>query len=135
MSDTLTLAPMLPWPVIAVLAAAALALVVLSLVRGGRGTVLRAVVLAVLLVALVNPQAVREERQPQHDIAIVVVDRSASQSVGQRREQTAAALAFAWPSLRANKLAPMTPPEMRGSLAWLCALFTRIQNEISKRVG
>ena len=99
MSDTLTLAPMLPWPVIAVLAAAALALVVLSLVRGGRGTVLRAVVLAVLLVALVNPQAVREERQPQHDIAIVVVDRSASQSVGQRREQTAAALASVTRSL------------------------------------
>ncbi|MCH7865008.1 MAG: hypothetical protein IIC56_07335 [Proteobacteria bacterium] len=93
MSDTLTLAPMLPWPVIAGLSAAALGLVVLALVRGGRGTVLRAVVLAVLVVALVNPRAVHEERQPQNDIAIVVVDRSASQSVGKRREQTAAALA------------------------------------------
>ena len=93
MSDTLTLAPMLPWPVIAGLSAAALGLVVLALVRGGRGTVLRAVVLAVLVVALVNPRAVHEERQPQNDIAIVVVDRSASQSVGKRREQTAAARA------------------------------------------
>ncbi len=92
MSDTLTLGPMLPWPVIAGLSVAALALVVLALVRGGRGTVLRAVVLAVLVVALVNPQAVREEREPQHDIAIVVVDLSASQSVGQRGEQTVAAL-------------------------------------------
>ena len=43
-----------------------------------------ALVLAVLATALANPQAVREEHQPQRDVAVIAVDRSSSQLVGQR---------------------------------------------------
>ncbi len=92
MTSSLTLAPMLPLPLIAAMAAVGLALVAVGVLRGARGTLLRAVVLATLTVALANPLAVREEHQPQRDVAVVVVDRSASQLVGQRQAQTEQAL-------------------------------------------
>ena len=92
MTDSLSLAPMVPLGLIAVLAAVALALLAVAIIRGGRGWPLRSLVLAVLVAALANPQAVREERQPQRDIALIAVDRSASQGVGERRAETEAAL-------------------------------------------
>jgi hypothetical protein len=92
MTDSLSLAPMVPLGLIAVLAAVALALLAVAIIRGGQGWPLRSLVLAVLVAALANPQAVREERQPQRDIALIAVDRSASQGVGERRAETEAAL-------------------------------------------
>jgi len=92
MTGSLSLAPMAPLGLIAVLAAVGLALLGVAILRGGPGWPLRAGVLAVLVTALANPQAVREERQPQRDIAVVAVDRSASQGVGNRRAETEAAL-------------------------------------------
>ncbi len=86
-------APALPWPLIAALAAAAAVVVALALLRGAKGALLRAAFLAVLLLALANPSLVNEVRQPLEDIALVVVDESASQSVGRRPEQTAEAVA------------------------------------------
>ena len=86
-------APALPWPVIAVLAAAAAVVVALALLRGAKGALLRAAFLSVLLLALANPSLVNEVRQPLEDIALVVVDESASQGVGARPEQTAEAVA------------------------------------------
>ncbi|MFQ5765405.1 MAG: hypothetical protein ACE5GT_10780, partial [Rhodospirillales bacterium] len=99
MTDSLSMAPMLPLPAIVLLAALGLGLVVLALVRGGRGSIVRAGALAVLVLALVNPQAVREEHEPQRDVAIIAVDRSASQAVGERRAQAATALASVTKSL------------------------------------
>ena len=92
MTDSLSLAPMAPLGLIAVLAAVALALLAVAIIRGGQGWPLRSLVLAVLVAALANPQAVREERQPQRDIALIAVDHSASQGVGERRAETEAAL-------------------------------------------
>jgi hypothetical protein len=92
MTDSLSLAPMVPLGLIAVLAAVALAFLAVAIIRGGQGWPLRSLVLAVLVAALANPQAVREERQPQRDIALIAVDRSASQGVGERRAETEAAL-------------------------------------------
>ena len=86
-------APALPWPVIAALAVAAAVVVALALLRGAKGSLLRAAFLTVLLLALANPSLVNEVRQPLEDIALVVVDESASQGVGQRPEQTAEAVA------------------------------------------
>src|SRR5690606_14831946 len=55
--------------------------------------VLRALVLAALLLALANPSLVEEQRRPQQDVAVVVVDESASQqSIGDRSARTAAAV-------------------------------------------
>ena len=92
MTSSLSLAPLVPLELIAGLAAAGLFLTGVALLRGGRGWLFRIFVLAVLVAALANPQAVREERQPQRDIALIAVDRSASQGVGERRAETEAAL-------------------------------------------
>ena len=59
--------------------------------RRARGTGWRALVLAGLWVALANPSAVREQRQPLDDVAVVVIDQSRSQSIGDRAEQARAA--------------------------------------------
>ncbi|NQV82864.1 MAG: hypothetical protein HQ494_03495 [Rhodospirillales bacterium] len=93
MNNSLSLVPLVPMELVAVLAAVGLFLIGVALLRGGRGWWFRAFVLAVLVAALVNPQAVREEHQRQRDIAVIAVDRSVSQEVGDRRAQTDAALA------------------------------------------
>jgi hypothetical protein len=86
-------APLLPWPVIAGLAAAAALLVVIVLVRKGRGAILRGLAFSILVIALANPGISRDERQPQPDLAVIVVDESASMAIASRREQAEAALA------------------------------------------
>ena len=44
--------------------------------------------MAVLLAALVNPSLIEEQRSPLRDVAVVVVDESPSQSIGDRRQAT-----------------------------------------------
>src|SRR5689334_5840099 len=90
---TLASAPLLPWWAIAALAAAALLLVGLGLWRRARGVGWRAVALAMLLAILINPSLVEEKRSPLRDVAVVVVDESPSQAIGQRREVSEQALA------------------------------------------
>ena len=84
----ITLAPLVPWPVAAVLIALAACVVLLALFRRARGSALRGVVMALLAVALLNPTLVGERREPRDDVALLVVDRSASQSIGDRSAQT-----------------------------------------------
>jgi hypothetical protein len=99
-SETVVFAPLLPWPAIAAAAGLGFALLAFAALRRGRGAWLRALVLSVLTLALLNPLAVREEREAQPDVAVVAVDRSASQHVGERRRQTEAALAAVETSLK-----------------------------------
>lgn len=90
---TVTFAPMLPWPWLAGLAVLAVALAGLALARRARGAWLRLVPLGALLLALLDPRLVSEDRKPLPEIAVVVVDDSASQRIGDRRAQTEQALA------------------------------------------
>jgi hypothetical protein len=90
---SLAAAPLLPWWALAALATAAVALLGFGLWRRASGLGWRAVALAVLLVALVNPSLIQERRAPRRDVAIVVLDDSPSQNIGQRRHASAAALA------------------------------------------
>ena len=76
-----------PW-LIAVLGGVAALPILYGLVRGARGALLRALVLALLLTALANPSAIREEREPLADVVAVVVDRSASQKLAGREGLT-----------------------------------------------
>ncbi|WP_281826989.1 hypothetical protein [Jannaschia rubra] len=85
--------PMLPWPVIAVLAGVALAFCLLAAWRGLPGWWLRALAAGVLTVALLDPSLQTEEREPLSDILLVAVDESASQRLSDRAGQTEAALA------------------------------------------
>lgn len=88
----IVVAPHLPVELIAVLAVAAGVVLVLGLARRARGAWLRTLPLAALVVALLDPRLVREQRTPQNDVAVVVVDDSASQGIGDRRPRTAEAL-------------------------------------------
>ena len=88
---SLTFAPLLPWPALAVLAVAIALVVGLGVWRRARGTVWRAVMLSLGLLALANPVVIREQRQTLPDIALIAVDRSPSQQIGDRVAQTEAA--------------------------------------------
>ncbi len=93
MSGQVIFDPSVPWPVIWALAAVAAALAGLALWRGLSGWWLRALAAAALLAAVAQPSLQREERRPLSDIVILVVDESASQKIGDRPDQTAAAVA------------------------------------------
>ena len=85
--------PLLPLSLLAAGAALAAAVVGFALWRRAKGAPLRAFALAVLLLALANPRLVQESRESLSDIALVVVDDSASMAVGTRRADAAAARA------------------------------------------
>jgi len=84
--------PLLPWWVIGALAAVALLPILYGLLRRARGTVWRTGMLSLLLLALANPSLVEELREPERDVALVVVDDSASQRSRERAAQRDAAL-------------------------------------------
>ena len=86
-------APFLPWTILAALAIAAALLSALSLWRGIRGAGLRTVALAALLMALANPLLMQEDREQLSTVVPIVVDRSQSQAMAGRQEQTDSALA------------------------------------------
>jgi hypothetical protein len=90
---TMAAAPLLPWWAIAALAGAALLVLALGIWRRARGVAWRGAALAMLLAILVNPSLVEEKRSPLRDVAIIVVDESPSQDIGDRRHATEAALA------------------------------------------
>ena len=89
----IALSPLLPWPLLLVLALGAIAVTALGVWSGRRGAWIRALGLALILFALADPSLVREDRQPLKDVVAVVVDRSASQSIANRTAQTDAARA------------------------------------------
>ncbi len=76
-----------PWAIVA-LAAVALAITVVLVWRRVRGAWLRALAFALLILGLCDPNLVQENRRPLKDIVALVVDRSASQDIGERPGQT-----------------------------------------------
>ncbi len=80
--------PAFSWEIIAVLALAAAALIGLAAFRRARGTGWRALAFALLVLALANPSLVEEQREPLDDIALVVIDDSASQKIDPRPTQS-----------------------------------------------
>ncbi|MFM8745371.1 MAG: hypothetical protein ACKOED_01700 [Aestuariivirga sp.] len=88
---SLSLAPVLPWPLITALAVIGLVLVAMLAASRSRGSLLRATALLLLLAALANPTIRSEQREALSDIAVVVVDRSLSQQNPERLARTAKA--------------------------------------------
>jgi hypothetical protein len=86
-------APFLPWYAIAGFAVLATVFLGYGWLRRARGMGWRAAAFAILLLALANPSAVIEDRVPLDDIGLVLVDQSPSQTLGERRAQSEAALA------------------------------------------
>jgi hypothetical protein len=89
----LTIAPLLPWSLLAGLGAGALIIVVYAALQRASGTLWRLLALSVALLALLNPKLVEEQRQPLNDVLALVVDRSDSQEIGGRRSTTSQAVA------------------------------------------
>ena len=88
---TIIFDPYLPdWGLILAFAAAAL-FAGLALWRNWKSGVFRALAVAALIGLLLNPQFREAERTPLDDIAVVLVDRSASQSLDERGAVTQAA--------------------------------------------
>ncbi len=98
---SVSFAPFLPVWALAALAVTAVVVVILAFRAGARGTLLRALALALILLALADPSFVREDREGLKDIVAVVLDESASQSIGERAAQTARARAALEKSLPA----------------------------------
>ncbi len=90
MNWSIDFAPVLPAPFFWAAGAIALLLVGYLLFRRSRGALLRAAALAALIAALANPTLREEQRESLSNVAIVVIDESASQTLGDRQAQTAA---------------------------------------------
>ena len=90
---TLAFAPLLPWAAIALLGGVCVVVLGFGILRRARGLLWRTIACAILLAALANPSVIEEQRSPQRDVAIVVVDESPSQRIGDRQQATETALA------------------------------------------
>jgi hypothetical protein len=86
-------APLVAEPILWVAVAAAVVLALLLFVSRSRGATIRALALGLVVLALANPSFTREDRDPLSSVAVVVVDKSPSQSFGDRTQQTEAARA------------------------------------------
>jgi hypothetical protein len=89
---TIAFSPLIPWWALAAFAGAAALILALGVWRRARGVAWRGLAVAVLLAILVNPALVEEKRTPQRDVAVVILDQSPSQEIGDRAAASAAAL-------------------------------------------
>ncbi|MCK9551887.1 MAG: hypothetical protein M0R29_14255, partial [Aquamicrobium sp.] len=90
---SLSFEPLLSWPLLATVFIPLALLALAGLFLRQRGAVMRAIALAALAAALLNPVLLDEEREPLQSVVALVVDRSQSQSIGEREQQAEAALA------------------------------------------
>ncbi len=90
MNWTIEFLPFLPVPYLVAAGLVALLVALLLIWRGRRGALLRIASLAILVLALANPNLKEEEREQLANIAVVMVDQSASQRIAGREERTAA---------------------------------------------
>jgi len=88
MTGTVIFDPLIPWPVLAIVAAIAVAGVVLAMWRGLSGWALRGLAALVVIAALAGPVYQVEDRAPLTDIVLMIEDESASQTLSDRADQT-----------------------------------------------
>ncbi|MGF1627255.1 MAG: hypothetical protein ACFCVH_20420 [Alphaproteobacteria bacterium] len=90
MSDALSISfePAFAWPILGVLAIAAVLVCSIGIWRNARGAWWRVAGAGLLLLALANPTLIEEQRSPLDDIALIVIDESTSQRVAGREDLT-----------------------------------------------
>ncbi|MEM8576491.1 MAG: hypothetical protein AAGF60_01445 [Pseudomonadota bacterium] len=140
MSGQILLDPLLPWPVLAGLAAVAVAGILLALWRGLRGWPLRGLAALVVLGALAQPSWQVEDRAPLTDIVILAEDTTASQNLGDRAaqtEQAAEALAARIAGRPNTELRRITVPDDTGDggTRLMGALADTLAEEPSARIA
>ncbi len=89
----LTFSPLVPDVVMWAGVAAVAVIALLLFASRTRGALIRTIALVLLVAALANPSLTREDRDPLPSVAAVVIDKSPSQSFGDRTAQTEAARA------------------------------------------
>jgi hypothetical protein len=103
MAWSLHFAPLLPLWLLIGLGALGLCLAIAGLFLRARGALLRMLAFAALLLALAHPVLLEEERAPERDVALVVLDQSSSQTIGDRLKQGEKALDALMRALDADK--------------------------------
>ncbi len=93
MNFGIAFAPLVPAYVLWAAVVVAIAVAALLIFARSRGALVRATALALLVLALANPSFTREDREPLTSVAAVVIDKSPSQSFGDRAQQTETARA------------------------------------------
>src|SRR6201986_4549785 len=88
MNYGIALPPLVPSLVLWVALAAIVVIASVLLFGRSRGAAVRVAALALILLALANPSFTREEREPLTSVATVVIDKSRSQSFGDRTKET-----------------------------------------------
>ena len=83
--------PLVPTLVLWLAIGAIVVIAALLLLGRSRSAWIRVTALALIALALANPQFTREDREPLSSVAAVVVDKSQSQNFGDRNKQTQAA--------------------------------------------
>jgi hypothetical protein len=91
MNYGIAFAPLVPSLLLWIALSAAILIAGLLLISRARGAGLRILAMALILLALANPSFTREEREPLSSVAAVVIDKSPSQSFGDRASETARA--------------------------------------------
>jgi hypothetical protein len=82
--------PLVPTYIVWAALAVAVVVALLIVLSRSRGAFVRTLALALFVLALANPSITREDREPLTSVAVVVVDKSASQDFGDRIRQTEA---------------------------------------------
>lgn len=88
MNWKLEFAPLVPDAIMIGLIIASTALVLILAFMAKRGSLLRAMSLGALIAALANPTLRQEEREPLSNIALVIIDKSMSQTIENRGKRT-----------------------------------------------
>jgi len=134
--------PFLPLPIILAIALVALFLVGWAIAKRMRGAALRALALAALVLALANPVANFEDREPVTSVVAIVVDRSPSQMSADRTARTDAALKALterlarYPAFEARVIEAVTDPDAQSPSTRLFeALASGIRDVPSSRLA
>ena len=89
----ITFTPLVPLPLLLLLCVIAAGLIGYGIWHRAKGALLRAIPILALIIAIADPELVRENHTALKDVAVVVVDESDSQKLGARRERTDKAVA------------------------------------------
>ncbi|NGO54599.1 hypothetical protein [Allomesorhizobium camelthorni] len=93
MNYSLAFEPLLSWPILAAVLVPITLIALAGLWFRQRGALFRFAALLALIAALLNPVLLDEEREPLQSVVALVVDRSQSQEIGNRNEETTQAVA------------------------------------------
>ncbi|AXI53115.1 hypothetical protein C1J05_00100 [Sulfitobacter sp. JL08] len=140
MTGTVIFDPLVPWPVLAVVAGIVAVAVGIAVWRGLSGWALRGLAGLVLLGALSGPAFQQEDRAPLTDIVVLLEDQSASQALSDRRAQTAeasVALARAVAARDNTELRRVAVPdsEENGGTALMAALTEVLAEQPRARIA